>query len=41
MTPIDRTIPVSGDELLEVHLLLASFEGKLTDLFDSGRASTA
>ena len=39
MTPIDRTIPVSGDELLEVHILLASFEGKLTDLFD--RAGTA
>ena len=39
MTPVDRTVPVSGDELLEVHILLAGFEGKLTDLFD--RAGTA
>jgi len=39
MTAVDRTLPVSGDELLEVHILLASFEGKLTDLF--GRAGTA
>ncbi len=31
---IDRTAPVSGDELLDVHLLLADFEGKLTDLID-------
>ena len=31
---IDRTVPVSGDELLDVHLLLADFEGKLTDLID-------
>lgn len=39
MAHIDRTLPVSGDELLDVHLLLADFEGKLTDLFD--RAGTA
>lgn len=39
MAHIDRTRPVSGDELLDVHLLLADFEGKLTDLFD--RANTA
>jgi hypothetical protein len=39
MAHIDRTRPVSGDELLDVHLLLADFEGKLTDLFD--KASTA
>jgi len=38
MAQVDRTVPVSGDELLEVHVFLASFEGKLTDLFD--RAST-
>jgi hypothetical protein len=36
MAQIDRTSPVSGDELLDVHLLLAQFEGKLTELF--GRA---
>lgn len=34
MAHIDRSVPVSGDELLDVHLLLAEFEGKLTDLFD-------
>jgi hypothetical protein len=39
MAHVDRTIPVSGDELLDVHLTLATFEGKLTDLFD--RAGTA
>ncbi len=39
MAHVDRTIPVSGDELLDVHLTLAKFEGKLTDLFD--RANTA
>jgi hypothetical protein len=31
---IDRTVPVSGDELLDVHLLLAEFEGNLTDLIE-------
>ncbi len=34
MALVDRTVPVSGDELLEVHLLLADFEGKLTDLIE-------
>ena len=34
MAHIDRSVPVSGDELLDVHLVLAEFEGKLTDLFD-------
>jgi hypothetical protein len=34
MAHIDRTVPVSGDELLDVHLLLADFEGKLTELFE-------
>ena len=36
---IDRTQPVSGDELLDVHLLLADFEGKLTDLIERSGAS--
>ena len=31
---IDRTLPVTGDELLDVHLVLAEFEGRLTDLID-------
>jgi len=31
---VDRTQPVSGDELLDVHLVLAEFEGKLTDLIE-------
>jgi hypothetical protein len=35
---IDRTVPVSGDELLDVHLALVDFEGKLTDLIE--RAGT-
>ncbi len=39
MAHVDRTVPVSGDELLDLHLLLAEFEGKLTDLID--RAGTA
>lgn len=34
---VDRTVPVTTDELLDVHLLLAEFEGKLTDLFESGQ----
>ena len=34
MALVDRTVPVSGDELLEVHLLLADFDGKLTDLIE-------
>jgi hypothetical protein len=32
-------MPVSGDELLDVHLLLADFEGKLTDLIEQASAS--
>ena len=39
MAHIDRTAPVSGDELLDVHLLLADFEGKLTDLVDRAGAT--
>jgi hypothetical protein len=35
---VDRTAPVSGDELLDVHLALADFEGKLTDLIEPARA---
>ena len=35
---VDRTAPVSGDELLDVHLVLADFEGKLTDLIEPARA---
>jgi len=31
---IDRTVPVSGDELLDVHIVLADFDGKLTDLIE-------
>ncbi len=31
---VDRTVPVTGDELLDVHLLLRKFEGGLTDLID-------
>ena len=38
MPHVDRTAPVTGDELLDVHLLLAEFEGSLTDLID--RAQT-
>jgi hypothetical protein len=34
MAQVDRTVPVSGDELLDVHLALADFEGKLTDLIE-------
>ena len=34
MTLVDRTAPVSGDELLDVHLVLMDFEGKLTDLIE-------
>lgn len=34
MTLVDRTAPVSGDEILDVHLLLADFDGKLTDLIE-------
>ena len=36
---IDRTMPVTGDELLDVHLLLADFEGKLTDLTEQASPS--
>jgi len=38
MTLVDRTAPVSGDELLDVHLALADFEGKLTDLIERASA---
>jgi hypothetical protein len=36
---VDRTVPVSGDELLDVHLVLAEFEGRLTDLIDRSQPS--
>ena len=35
---VDRSVPVTGDELLDVHLLLAEFEGRLTDLIDRAQA---
>jgi hypothetical protein len=38
MALVDRTAPVSGDELLDVHLVLADFEGKLTDLIERASA---
>ena len=31
---VDRTVPVSGDEVLDVHLLLAKFQGPLSELID-------
>jgi len=31
---VDRSVPVTGDEILDVHLLLLEFEGGLTDLID-------
>jgi hypothetical protein len=34
MAQVDRTAPVSSDELLDVHLLLADFEGRLTELIE-------
>ena len=39
MTLVDRTAPVSSDELLDVHLVLEDFEGKLTDLIERSGAS--
>ena len=38
MALVDRSAPVSGDELLDVHLVLADFEGKLTDLIERASA---
>lgn len=35
---VDRTAPVSGDELLDVHIALADWEGKLTDLIERASA---
>jgi hypothetical protein len=35
---VDRTKPVTGDELLDVHIALAEFDGKLTDLIDRSTA---
>ena len=35
---VDRSVPVTGDEILDVHLLLAGFEGGLTDLIDRASA---
>ncbi len=32
---VDRTVPISGDELLDVHLLLESLDGGLNDLVDT------
>jgi len=34
---VDRTVPISGDEVLDVHLLLADFEGDFTELIDHRR----
>ncbi len=34
MPHVDRTEPVSGDEVLDVHLLLAKFKGLLSELID-------
>ena len=31
---VDRSEPVSGDEVLDVHLGLAKFNGRLTELID-------
>jgi hypothetical protein len=31
---VDRTQPVTSDELLDVHILLADFDGKITDLVE-------
>jgi hypothetical protein len=35
---VDRSVPVTGDEILDVHLLLAKFKGGLTDLIDRASA---
>ena len=35
---VDPSVPVSGDEVLEVHLLMAGFEGGLTELIDISEA---
>ena len=34
LAQVDRNAPVSGDEILDVHLLLATFDGKLTELIE-------
>jgi hypothetical protein len=39
MAHIDRSLPVTGDELLDVHQLLAEFDGRLTDLIDRPSSS--
>ena len=31
---MDRSVPVSGDEVLDVHLVMAEFQGGLTELID-------
>jgi hypothetical protein len=36
LAKVDRTQPVTMDELLDVHLLLADFEGRITDLIERG-----
>ena len=35
---VDRSVPVSGDEVLDVHLLMAEFHGGLTELIDLNQA---
>jgi hypothetical protein len=35
---VDRSVPVSGDEVLDVHLLMAEFQGGLTELIDINQA---
>jgi len=35
---VDRSVPVTGDEILDVHLLLLEFEGGLTELIDRAQA---
>jgi len=36
LAKVDRTQPVTMDELLDVHLLLADFEGSIMDLIERG-----
>lgn len=36
---VDRSQPVSGDEVIEVHKLLGSFEGPLPTLIESEQNS--
>jgi len=35
---VDRSVPVSGDEVLDVHLVMAESQGGLTELIDLNQA---